>query len=57
MSDREELVPLGDDEGGVAGDSDFADEHESTTVDPAITEGTDNREEESPRGWSGLDKS
>ncbi|WP_173745276.1 hypothetical protein [Actinoplanes sp. TFC3] len=57
MSDHEDLQPLGDDEAGVAGDSDFADEHGSTAVDPAITEGSDAREEESPRGWSGLEKS
>ncbi|AGL14908.1 hypothetical protein [Actinoplanes sp. N902-109] len=53
MSDREELQPIGDDEAAVTGDGDFADEHDSTTVDPAITEGSDDGEEESPRGWSG----
>ena len=37
-------------------DPDFAGEHDDTAVANDIIEGTDSREPESPRGWSGLEK-
>ena len=38
----------------LAGDPDFADEHDKTAVDEKIITGEDtDREPESPRGWSG----
>jgi hypothetical protein len=38
--------------------TDFADEHDVTTVDPDVTgaDGTGSGETESPRGWDGLEK-
>jgi hypothetical protein len=49
------LEPLGDpDEADAVGD--FAGEHNDTAVDESITEGRDRGEEESPRGWDGLDR-
>jgi len=38
------------------GESDFASEHDNTAVDESILTGTDDREPESPRGWSGLER-
>ncbi|HEY8534618.1 MAG TPA: hypothetical protein VIL44_12265 [Micromonospora sp.] len=38
------------------GDNDFAGEHDNTAVDESILTGTDDREPESPRGWSGLER-
>jgi hypothetical protein len=39
------------------GDPDFASEHEETAVDEAIITGADtDREPESPRGWSGMQR-
>ena len=37
-------------------DPDFAGEHDDTAVSNDIIEGTDTREPESPRGWSGMEK-
>ncbi|HEU5107226.1 MAG TPA: hypothetical protein VFT95_01480 [Micromonosporaceae bacterium] len=53
MTDREERLPaLGD----PVDEPDIAGEHEDTAVDKAIVAGDeDDREPESPRGWSGAD--
>jgi hypothetical protein len=42
--------------GGPDADPDFAGEHGDTAVDEDITAGRDDREEESPGRWSGLDR-
>jgi hypothetical protein len=44
-----------EDDGDDAG-SDFASEHDGTTVDDDITDGRDRGEPESPRGWDGMDQ-
>lgn len=50
--------PAGDTSADTSTDDDFAGEHEHTAVDRRIISGTDaEREEESPRGWSGMDPS
>ncbi|GIM96982.1 hypothetical protein [Paractinoplanes toevensis] len=45
------MEPIGDPDD----DQDFAEEHEQTTVDPAVSSGEDDGEPESPEGWDGLD--
>jgi hypothetical protein len=51
-----DLEALGDpDEDSDGAESDFASEHDNTAVDEDITSGQDDGEEESPRGWAGLD--
>ena len=54
MSQQEHLEAFGDEQIDD-GESDFASEHSDTTVDPAITD-ADKGEEESPRGWDGMDR-
>ena len=49
------LPALGDDDGPDS-DGDFAGEHDDTAVDPDVTDGRDKGEEESPHGWSGMDR-
>ncbi|AGZ39711.1 hypothetical protein [Actinoplanes friuliensis] len=57
MTQQNERLPaFGDEEAVPDGDSDFASEHSDTVVDPEITEGKDDGETESPRGWTGLDR-
>lgn len=53
---NEQLPALGDNDGPPDSDSDFAGEHDDTTVDPDVTDDRDTGEEESPRGWSGMDR-
>jgi len=53
MTQQDHLEAFDDDE---AADADFAGEHQDTAVDEDITGGRDDREAESPRGWSGLDR-
>lgn len=55
MVQREHLEAFGDEEIDDA-ESDFASEHQDTTVDPDISNGSDKGETESPRGWDGMDK-
>jgi hypothetical protein len=55
MTQQNERLPaFGDEEAVPDGDSDFAGEHADTAVDRDVTEGAEG-EEESPRGWSGMD--
>lgn len=54
MTQNQHLEAFGSDELGDA-DSDFASEHQDTTVAKDITAGTDDKETESPEGWSGQD--
>ena len=54
MSDLEAVEDPNED--GYDADSDFASEHEDTAVDEDITDGRDKGEEESPRGWDGMDR-
>jgi hypothetical protein len=55
MTQQNERLPaFGDEEAVPDGDSDFAGEHADTVVDRDVTE--EKGEEESPRGWSGLDR-
>jgi hypothetical protein len=54
MVQREHLEAFGDEEVDDA-ESDFASEHQITTVDPGITAGRDEGETETPRGWDGMD--
>jgi hypothetical protein len=35
---------------------DFAEEHEDTAVDEDIVSGENEREEESPKGWAGMER-
>jgi hypothetical protein len=56
MTDQQHLEPLGNPDDAVDPTGDFADEHDDTAVDDTITEGNDRREEESPRGWDGMDR-
>ena len=56
MTQQNERLPaFGDSDGTPDGDNDFASEHGDTAVDPAIIEDEDTGEQESPRGWSGMD--
>ena len=53
------LAPLGQPAGDVEPEDepDFATEHEETAVDEEIITGADTeREPESPRGWSGMQR-
>ena len=52
MSDVREPIGDPDDEGGQA---DFAGEHDDTAVDEDVTSGEEAGEQESPRGWAGLE--
>lgn len=52
---HERLPALGDAEPVPEDDNDFAGEHDTTAVDREVTDG-DHAEQESPRGWSGLDR-
>ncbi|MEV0720613.1 hypothetical protein [Asanoa sp. NPDC050611] len=58
MSAREPLgrAPGDTDPADPGEDDDFAAEHEDTAVDESITDGKDRGEEESPRGWAGLEE-
>jgi len=58
MSQDRHLEAFGDEDtaGSCDGDSDFADEHADTTVDPGTTDRQDGGEEESPKGWDGMDQ-
>ena len=47
------MEPIGD---PSEDDTDFAEEHDATTVDPDVTADRDDSEEERPAGWSGLDR-
>lgn len=47
------LEPLGDPE---PPESDFAAEHDDTTVDEQVSAGTDEAESESPEGLGGMDE-
>ncbi|MEV6598347.1 hypothetical protein AB0M36_15920 [Actinoplanes sp. NPDC051346] len=56
MTQQNERLPaLGDDDGTPDKEGDFAGEHDTTAVEPAIVEGRDDGEQESPRGWSGME--
>jgi len=56
MTQQNERLPaFGDEEAVPDGDSDFAGEHSDTAVDRDVIEG-EKGEEESPRGWSGMDR-
>jgi hypothetical protein len=55
MTDQH-LEALGDPDDADDADSDFASEHDDTAVDEDITDGRDRGEEESPRGWGGMDR-
>ena len=46
------MEPIGD----PSEEPDFAEEHESTTVDPDVSADEKDGEEESPKGWDGLDR-
>jgi len=48
------LEALGDPEVDDS-DTDFAGEHDTTAVEEDITEGRGPGEQESPRGWDGMD--
>ncbi|BCJ51711.1 hypothetical protein Asp14428_31860 [Actinoplanes sp. NBRC 14428] len=52
---NERLPAIGDSDGTPDGDSDFAGEHADTAVDPAVVDDRDSGEQESPRGWSGME--
>lgn len=55
MTQQNERLPaFGDEEATPDGDSDFAGEHADTVVDREVTEG--DGEQESPGGWSGMDR-
>jgi hypothetical protein len=55
MTQQNERLPaFGDEEAVPDGDSDFAGEHADTVVDREVTDGKG--EEESPDGWSGMDR-
>jgi hypothetical protein len=55
MTQQNERLPaFGDEEAVPDGDSDFAGEHADTVVDRDVTE--QKGEEESPHGWSGMDR-
>ncbi len=57
MSQQEHREAFGDpDPDNLDTDTDFAAEHQDTTVDPDITAGHDSPESESPKGWDGLDQ-
>jgi hypothetical protein len=53
MTQREHLEAFDDPE---SPDTDFATEHEDSTVDPDIATNRADGEEESPRGWAGMDR-
>ena len=55
MAQNQHLEAFGDEEIDDA-DSDFATEHQDTAVSKDITAGTDDKETESPEGWSGQDQ-
>jgi hypothetical protein len=56
MTQQNERLPaFGDEEAVPDGDSDFAGEHSDTAVDRDVVDG-EKGEEESPRGWSGMDR-
>jgi hypothetical protein len=56
MTQQNERLPaFGDEEAVPDGDSDFAGEHSDTVVDRDVENG-ETGEEESPRGWSGMDR-
>jgi len=55
MTPQEHLEAFGDPEDADDAASDFADEHQATTVDPESTDGDDG-EHESPGGWDGMDQ-
>jgi len=55
MERRQNLEAFGD-EAIDDGESDFAAEHDDTAVDEDITHGRADGEEESPRGWDGMDR-
>ena len=56
MTDQRDHLEAFDDE--EHGDTDFASEHSDTAVDPHVitAEGDGAGEEESPRGWDGMDR-
>jgi hypothetical protein len=54
MTQDERLEALGDGE-PVDSNSDFASEHSDTTVDESISADRDDKESESPDGWSGME--
>jgi len=56
MTQQEHLEAFSDPADGDDADTDFADEHSDTAVDPDITDGRDRGESESPRGWDGMDQ-
>ena len=53
MSQPEHLEAFEDSE---SPDTDFATEHEDSTVDPDIATNREDGETESPRGWAGMDQ-
>jgi hypothetical protein len=56
MTQQNERLPaFGDEEAVPDGDSDFAGEHSDTVVDREV-ENDKTGEQESPRGWSGMDR-
>jgi hypothetical protein len=56
MTQQNERLPaFGDEEAVPDGDSDFAGEHSDTVVDRDAADDVTG-EEESPRGWSGMDR-
>ena len=56
MTQQNERLPaFGEADPSPDGDSDFAGEHDSTTVDKDTLTGEDG-EQESPRGWSGQER-
>ena len=56
MAQEQHLEAFGDEDIDHDADSDFAGEHQDTTVDPDIRAKKDDRETESPDGWSGQDQ-
>jgi hypothetical protein len=53
--ENERLPAFGDEEAVPDGDSDFAGEHAGTAVDRDVVN-DETGEDESPRGWSGMDR-
>jgi hypothetical protein len=55
MTEQQRLEPLGDPDDTFDPAGDFAGEHDDTAVDDDVVGGQAG-EEESPRGWDGLDQ-
>jgi len=57
MTQQNESIPaFGNSEIDPQDTPDFANEHGSSTVAPEVMDNSDSGEEETPRGWSGMEK-